>query len=102
MDLKELLLKWEAPPLSASLDERVRLAFRRSAHPRSSFWIPFAAAAAGVVVVAGLWIRRPIEIEMDSAVVSSPSGVTAQTDLNVTGFQPIPNGKIIVTQKAEN
>jgi hypothetical protein len=39
---------------------------------------------------------------MDSAVVSSPSGVTAQTDLNVTGFQPIPNGKIIVTQKAEN
>jgi hypothetical protein len=102
MDLKELLLKWEAPPTSKSLDERVHATFLRSARPRSSFWIPFAAAAAGVVVVAGLWMRRPIEIEMDSAVFSSPAGVTAETDLSVTGFQPIPNGKIVLIQKAEN
>ena len=101
MDLRDLLLKWETPPPSASLDERVRAAFRKSARPRSNFWIPIAAAAAGVLVVGGLWTRRPIEIEMDSAVFSSSSGVTAETQLNLTGFQPIPNGKIIIIDKAE-
>jgi hypothetical protein len=102
MDLRDLLVKWEAPEASSALDERVYAAFKRSARSRSNFWIPFAAAAAGGVVVAGLWMRRPVEIEMDSAVVSSPAGVTAETELNVTGFVPITNGKIVVVRKAEN
>jgi hypothetical protein len=102
MDLKELLLKWEAPPPSASLDQRVHAAFRRSARPRSSWWIPLAVVAAGVLVVGGLWLRRPVEIEMDSIMFSSSAGVTAETELNVTGFRPIPNGKIVVLGKMGN
>jgi hypothetical protein len=92
--------QWDGPMPSAELDARVYAAFRKNA--RSRWWIPMAAAAAGIVVVAGLWIRRPIEIEMDSAVFVSPAGVTAETRLNTTGFVPIPNGKIVVMDKAGN
>jgi hypothetical protein len=102
MDLRELLRQWETPPPSSSLDQRVHAAFRSSVRQRRNFWIPIAAAAAGVLVVGGLWMRRPIEIEMDSTVFSSATGVTAETQLNITGFQPIPNGKITVINKAVN
>jgi hypothetical protein len=102
MDLRELLRQWEAPAPSASLDARIYAAFRQSVRPRSTFWIPIAAAAAGVLVVGGLWMRRPVEVEMNSTVLSSSAGVAAETEVNIGGFKPIPNGKIVVIDRMGN
>ncbi len=99
MELKNILEQWEPPQPSSALDRRVYAAFRTPAKARSNFWIPIAAAAAGVLVVGGFWMQRPIEIEMESGVVASSSGVTAETSLDIKGFQPIPNAKLIVIDK---
>jgi hypothetical protein len=91
--------QWNGPMPSAELDALVYAAFRGNA--RSRWWIPIAAAAAGVVVVAGFWMRRPVEIEIDSEVFSTPSVTTFETQLGVSGFQPIRDARFVTAKETE-
>ena len=57
-ELKNVLNKWEAPGPSAKLDARVWEAYVQNRR-RSVNWKLWGAVAAGVVLVAGLSLRKP-------------------------------------------
>lgn len=94
--LDSVLREWQAPEASAGLDREVLAAYR-SAVPRpvpfwQRFWstrmsVPAPALLAAAIVILGLFIwlwplARP----------SSPNPPGVVTQLNATGFQPLPNG----------
>jgi hypothetical protein len=94
--LDSVLREWQAPEPSAGLD-REMLAAYRSAVPRSTpfwqrFWsarisVPAPALLAATIAILGLFIwLRPITQPSSP----DPSGVVTQ--LNATGFRPLPNG----------
>jgi hypothetical protein len=100
--LRDLLRKWETPAVPPTLDTRVRAALRgRPARTRSNVWIPIVAAAAGIVIVSGLWTRGPREIEMDSERIVTETDVTSVTTMQLSGFAPIPDGKLRVEEASQ-
>jgi hypothetical protein len=94
--LDSLLHEWQAPEPSAGLDWEVLSAYR-SAVPLTTplfqrFWtgrisVPAPALLAAAIVILGLFIWLRPHAQPSSP---DPSGVTTQ--LNATGFQPLPNG----------
>lgn len=99
--MRDLLREWTPPEPSAEFDERVAQAYR-AAIPRADrrpvwrrFWgarisvpAPVLLAAMAVVVALFLWFR-PTAMQAPAPAMDVP-GVLTQ--LNVTGFQPLPNG----------
>ena len=99
--LRSLLREWEAPAPSASLDTRVRAAYR--AWQRPTFWerlwsfrvsIPVPVLAAAVLLIAaGLWLeRRSVPPQRPAPV--APAAIGYMTRLETAGFQPLPDGEI--------
>jgi hypothetical protein len=94
--LDSVLREWQAPEPSTGLDREVLAAYR-SAVPRAApfwqhFWtrrisVPVPALVAAAMAILGLFIwLRPL------ARPSSPGPSGVVTQLNATGFQPLPNG----------
>ncbi len=99
--LRSLLHEWEAPAPPASLDTRVRAAYR--GWRRSTFWrrlwafrvsVPAPVLAAAVLLIAaGLWIeRRPVPPQRSAPV--APAAIGYLTRLETAGFQPLPDGEV--------
>ena len=98
--LSSLLHEWEAPGPSASLDTRVRAAYR--AWRRPTFWvrlwsfrvsIPMPVLAAAVLLIAaGLWLARQPAAPQRPAPAAPAVGY--MTRLESAGFQPLPDGEI--------
>jgi hypothetical protein len=60
------------------------------------------AAAAALLLAVGTWWSRPVPtLEMNSGVIASTAGTSYVTTLNLTGFEPIRNGKITTTTKGD-
>lgn len=107
----ELLQEWKAPEPGREFDERVADAYRaefpmiRRAQPswrrflgaRISVPVPVLVAAMAAVVAVLLWLR-PAPQQAPAPPVDVP-GVLTQ--LNVTGFQPLPNGDARVVDVRE-
>jgi hypothetical protein len=105
--LRGVLRAWEAPEPNPEMDARVRAAWRASHPPgwkrvwtaRVSVPVPVLAAllllAAFLLVKFGATRRSPAE---------TPSGHGGYvTQLNATGFQPVPNGeaRVITVKEAQ-
>jgi hypothetical protein len=94
--LDSVLREWQAPEPSAGLEREVLAAYR-SAVPRPApswqrFWsrrisVPAPALLAAAIAIVGLFIWMRSLAQPSSP---DPSGVVTQ--LNATGFQPLPNG----------
>jgi hypothetical protein len=99
--LRSVLHEWEAPAPSASLDTRVRAAYRTWRRP--TFWerlwsfrvsIPVPVLAAAVLLIAaGLWLERRSVPPLRPAPVA-PAAIGYMTRLETSGFQPLPDGEI--------
>jgi hypothetical protein len=97
--LDSLLKEWEAPEAPASLDARVRTAYRESR--RGSWWerlwtfrvsIPVPVLAAALLLIAaGVWIERRSPPPVRTA---APPGYV--TRLESAGYQPLPDGEVRV------
>lgn len=101
--LDSLLREWKSPEPAAELDRRIISAYRSAmggAPIWSRFWTMRVAVPAPVLVAAVLaicalllWLRPT---------TAQPSGTSgALTRINVTGFQPLPDGKARVVPAME-
>jgi hypothetical protein len=107
--LDALLREWKMPEPNEELDRRVLAAYRSEQHSGplpSRFWrrfwaarvsVPAPALAAAVLAVFALvlWLRP------SAARAPSPQAPGAVTRLNITGFQPLPNGDARIVPAAE-
>lgn len=107
--LEALVREWESPEPTPELDRRVISAYRSAIGPPHSssggwrkFWnmrvsVPAPALAALVLAIAIVlfWVKP----SMGRAV--APSAPGAVTRLNVSGFQPLPNGEARVIPAVE-
>jgi hypothetical protein len=94
--LDSVLREWQAPDPPAGLDREVLVAYRSAVPRPAPFWhrfwtrrisLPAPALLAAAIVILGLFIwLRPL------AQPSSPDPSGVVTQLNATGFQPLPNG----------
>jgi anti-sigma-K factor RskA len=102
--LDALLRKeWKSPEPSAELDRRVTAAYRFAV--RRSMWRGFwtlrvsipapALVIAAAAIIALLFWLRPAATPLPA----EPSGVVTQ--LNASGFQPLPNGEARVVPAVE-
>jgi hypothetical protein len=97
--------EWKSPEPTAELDQRVTAAYR-SAERRSAwrgFWTlrvsvpaPALLIAAVAIVAVAIWLRPKAAPVASPA---EPSGVVTQ--LNASGFQPLPNGEARVVPAVE-
>lgn len=103
--LDSVLREWQAPEPSAGLDRQVLAAYRSAVAPPVPFWqrfwsrrisVPAPALLAAAIAILGLliWLRP-------SARPSSPNTPGAVTQLDATGFQPLPNGNARVIPAIE-
>ncbi len=107
--LDSLLREWKAPEPAAELEQDVMTAYRSAVRqPRlsSRFWqrfwtmrvsvpAPALVAAMLVIFVLFLWLRP-------SASPALPGNSDMVTQLNASGFQPLPNGEARVIPAMEN
>jgi hypothetical protein len=98
--------EWKSPEPSAELDQRVTSAYRSAVRRPAAwkqFWrmrvsipAPALLLAAAAIVALVVWLRPK------AAPVASPgepSGVVTQ--LNASGFQPLPNGEARIVPATE-
>lgn len=90
-ELKKVLEKWDAPGPSNHLDSRVWESYTRY-RPRTVRWKLWGAVAAGVLLAAGLSIRKP------SSAAAPPGGPRIETKLAGAGFQPLEDGAVTVVK----
>lgn len=88
-ELKRVLEKWETPGPSNRLDARVWESYARNRR-RALSWKLWAAVAAGVLLAAGLSVRK--------APVPTPGGPRFETRLAGAGFQPLEDGAVTVVK----
>jgi hypothetical protein len=96
--------EWKAPEPTADLDGQVISAYRSAVRPKSSwraFWsmrvsVPAPVLLAAAVAIAALvvWLRPGA-----APAPAEPAGVVTQ--LNASGFQPLPNGEARVVPAVE-
>lgn len=91
--MKDVLDKWEAPRPDAALDRRVWASYRRMKF-RRWIWAPVGIAAVLTFLFATAR-SSPNEIEIDSAIISTESAITVETRLDVRGFQPVRDAKLV-------
>jgi hypothetical protein len=103
--LDTLLREWKSPEPAEELDRRVVEAYRSAARPQrpslgiwQQFWTmrvsvpaPAFVAAALAIFTLFLWLRP----------AASPKTSDAVTQLNASGFQPLPNGKAQIVPAVE-
>ena len=102
--MQDLLREWKSPPLGPDFDDRVASAYRaefpigRARQPvLRRFWaarisVPVPVLLAVMAAIAlFLWLRPAITPGAAPGPADLPSGVLTQ--LNVNGFQPLPNGE---------
>lgn len=108
----ELLREWHSPEPAAELDERVALAYRaefplgrgpapfwrRLLGARISIPVPVLLAAAALVALF-LWLRPAPAPSAPAAAGNTAPAVLTQ--LNGSGFQPLPNGEARVVSVKE-
>jgi len=97
--------EWKSPEPSAELDQRVAAAYRSAVRPKTAwreFWrmrvsVPAPALLAVVVAIVALvvWLRPKAA---KPAPAETPGMVT---QLNASGFQPLPNGEARVVPAVE-
>jgi len=101
--LRAVLREWEAPEPHPAMDARVRAAWRGLRQPawkriwraRVSIPVPILAA---LLLVAALLLMK-FGVARPTAVAPSQTGGYV-TQLNATGFQPVPNGEArVITVK---
>jgi hypothetical protein len=96
--------EWKSPEPAAALDQRVMAAWRSTANPSAwmRFWTlrfsvpaPVLVAAMLAIIALFVWLRpapgTPVPAERDGVV----------TRLNLSGFQPLPNGEARVIPAVE-
>jgi hypothetical protein len=106
--LDSLLREWKAPEPTAELDRNAIAAYRSAVRrPRLSLWwqrfctmrvsvpVPALLAAAAAIFGFFLWLRPA------AAPPASPRMPEAVTQLNASGFQPLPNGEARVIPARE-
>jgi hypothetical protein len=107
--LDNLLREWKSPEPAAELDQRVTSAYRSAVRPPRfsprvwrQFWTmrvsvpaPALVAAAFALITLFLWLRPPA-VPATSAKTSD-----AVTQLNASGYQPLPNGEARVIPAVE-
>lgn len=97
--------EWKSPDPTAELDRRVASAYRAAvARPKVSWrglWtlrvsVPVPALLFAAVAIAALavWLRPAVQ-----PTPAEPSGVVTQ--LNASGFQPLPNGEARIVPAVE-
>jgi hypothetical protein len=96
--------EWKSPEPTAELDRRVTEAYRSAVRPKPAwqqFWTmrvsvpaPVLFIAAVAIVALVIWLRPAA-----SPAPTERSGVV--TELNVSGFQPLPNGEARVVPAVE-
>jgi hypothetical protein len=110
--MRELLREWQSPEPAAEFDERVAEAYRaefpigrrptapwrRLLGARISIPVPVLLAAAAVVALF-LWLRPRSAPIVPAIPGDVPPGVLTQ--LNVSGFQPLPNGEARIVEAKE-
>jgi hypothetical protein len=92
------LKKWESPETPAALDRRVWASYRRIRRGRW-IWVPVGIVAALILAMAS-W-HPTGELDMDSEIISTSSAVTVETNLNVGGFLPLRDGKLVAAKEGE-
>jgi hypothetical protein len=105
--LDALLREWKSPDPTAELDQRVIVGYRTHVRPSRSwrqFWtmrvsIPAPALLAAALAILALffWLR-PSAPTASTPATEPPSAVT---QLNASGFQPLPNGEAKVIPARE-
>jgi hypothetical protein len=102
--LDALLREWRSPEPAEELDQRVTSAYRSATSAGSwrRFWTmrisvpaPALAATALAIFILFLWFRPP------ASPSASPKTSDAVTQLNASGFQPLPNGKAQIIPAVE-
>jgi hypothetical protein len=102
--LRAVLRAWEAPEPNPEMDARVRAVWRASHPPgwkriwtaRVSVPVPVLAA---LLLIAALLLMRFGAARRSTAETPSGQGGSV-TQLNATGFQPVPNGEArVITVK---
>jgi hypothetical protein len=97
--LDSLLREWKAPESPAEMDRRIKNAYRAAMDERTAPWwramwsarlsVPVPVLLAAIVVLALLfWLRSP-----SSTVPANRNAVDVTTQLDATGFEPLPNGE---------
>lgn len=109
--LDALLREWEVPEPNEALDRRVIAAYRTTRHAEETpspfwkrFWTTRVSMPAPALVAAALAVVALVVWLWSSAAPAPPTqGPGAVTRLNVTGFQPLPNGdaRIIPAMKVQ-
>jgi hypothetical protein len=102
--LRAILRAWEAPEPNREMDARVRAAWRVS-HPPGwkRIWtarvsVPVPVLAALLLIAALVLVRFGVARRSAAETPSGPGGYVTQ--LNATGFQPVPNGEArVITVK---
>jgi hypothetical protein len=107
--LDDLLREWRLPEPDAELDQRVTTAYRSAVRSRRSsspvwqrWWtmrvsVPAPALMAAALAILGLFIwLRP-----SAAPPPAPSTPHVVTQLNASGFQPLPDGEAKVIPAVE-
>jgi hypothetical protein len=103
--LDSVLREWQAPEPSAELDREMLAAYRSAIARPVPFWqrfwstrisvpAPALVVAAIAIIALVLWLRPAAQPSLPD-----PSGVVTQ--LNATGFQPLPNGEARVIPAME-
>jgi hypothetical protein len=104
--LRAVLREWEAPEPNPAMDARVMAAWRGTRRPAwKSIWtarvsIPVPVLAALLLAAALLLLKFSV---MRPADVSPAQAGGYVTQLNATGFQPVPNGeaRVITVKEAQ-
>jgi hypothetical protein len=103
--LHALLEEWKAPEPSPELDRRVAAAYRK-ARPRPPVWRRFLRARVSIPVpVLAVGVLAAILVLLVFRIASTPKPLTVSpnvvSQLNATGFLPLPNGQARVLSVAE-
>jgi hypothetical protein len=107
--LDALLREWKSPEPTAELDERVVSAYRSTVRPRRfsprmwrQFWTMRVSVPAPVLVATALAILALFFWLRPSATrATAPEAPGVVTQLNASGFQPLPNGQARVVPAVE-
>jgi hypothetical protein len=105
--LDSLLREWKAPEPSTELDQSIMAAYRTAVRkPRHAFWQRFwtkriSVPAPALVAVAVLIFAILIWLRPSAVGPASPGKSDVLTRLDVSGFQPLPNGEARVIPAGE-
>jgi len=96
--------EWKSPEPTADMDQRVTSAYRSVVRPKASwrvFWTMRVSVPAPALLIAAVAIVALV-VWLRPAAAPAPAGTSGVvTQLNASGFQPLPNGEARIVPAVE-